>query len=351
MRLRFSVPKIALWAARTLGMAMAALLVPAPARGEVRTITLNDRSQEKAVPLSCTVARTTRIVFPEPSRRLKVSAGAKERLGIRFVATLPRAIIEVMPVAAGASGTIEFTGASGALTLLITAVESESASDVRLAFPDPPTAPRPEQRAPPAPATRQAPVGARIPPALTPTPPPAGPQVRPAATPSPVAALSQPIAGPTSPTPEPTSAQPPQLQSAAGQAPTPSPSPSTMVPSLDVSELLQLRPVAIGRREGLPGQRPLILEDAFKSDANVWLRFRLVGGSKERVSVISWEHGPLTSFLQVPEGKDLRLIVRLTRSNVSKKTRVRIRLEGEKADRSFALDSPWLSSFLRSLVR
>jgi hypothetical protein len=349
MRLRFSVPKIALWAARTRGMAMAALLVPAPVRGEVRTITLNDRAQEKAVPLSCTVARTTRIVFPEPSRRLKVSAGAKERLGIRFVATLPRAIVEVTPVAAGASGTVEFTGASGVLTLLITAVESEEASDVRLAFPDPPTAPRPEQRAPPAPATRQAPVGARIPPVLTPTPP-ASPQVRPTATPSPVAAVSQPVAGSTSPTPEPTSAQPPQLRSGAGQAPTPTASPELLA-SLDVSELLQLRPVVIGRREGLPGQRPLILEDALKSEANVWLRFRVVGGNKDRVSAISWEHGPLTSFLQAPEGKDLRLIVRLTRSNVSKKTRVRIRLEGEKADRSFALDSPWLSSFLRSLVR
>jgi hypothetical protein len=83
----------------------------------------------------------------------------------------------------------------------------------------------------------------------------------------------------------------------------------------------------------------------------VWLRFRLVGGSKVRVSAMSWEHGPLTSFLQATEDKDLRLIVRLPRPSVSKKTRVRIRLEGEKADRSFALDSPWLSSFLRSLVR
>jgi hypothetical protein len=350
MRLPFGVPKIAPWATRARGMALVALLVPAPARGEVRTITLNDRAQEKAVRLSCTVARTTRVVFPEPSQRLKVSAGAKERLGIRFVAALPRATVEVTPVAAGASGTIEFTGASGVLTLLITAVESEMASDVRLAFPDPPPVSRPEQRAPPAP-TRQTPVVARIPPALTPTPPSASPQVRPAATPTPIASVSQLTAGPPSPTPEPTSAQSPQLLSGAGQGPTPTASPSAMVPPLDVSELLQLRPVAIGRREGLPGQRPLILEDALKSDANVWLRFRLVGGSKERVGAISWEHGPLTSFLQAPQGKDLRLIVRLPRPNVNKKTRVRIRLEGEKGDRSFALDSPWLSSFLRSLVR
>lgn len=344
MRLPFGVPKIAPRLVRTLAAALSALLAAPASYGQVRTIELTEQASAKPVALSCTVGRTTRIFFPEPSRRLKVSAGGKERLGVRFVATNPQAVVEASPQSAGATGTIEFTGPSGILTILVTAVDSEAPSEIRLVHPRAPATSPPQDpraRAPTATPLKR--------PTLAPPPTPTH---SPAPTPSAVAPPPD-----LSPRLRSASTQPEAPQQVSPRQPVetpallPAPSPTANVPTLDVSELLQLRPVVIGRREGLPGQRPLILEDALKSEVNIWLRFRLVGGGSERVGQISWEHGPLSSFLQTIEGKDLRLIVKLPRSSVSKKTRVRIRLEGEKADRTFSLDSPWLSSFLRSLVR
>jgi hypothetical protein len=319
---------------------LAALLAPAVATAQVRTIVLTDDVRGKPIVVSCRVAQTTRVLFPEPSKRLKVSPGAKEQLGIRFVATQPRAVVEVTPVSAGASGTIEFTGVSGVLTVRLAAIDGSAASEVRLALPEVAAPVKAIPTASPRPTT----VGTPRPlPKATRSPTNSEPVVPPSLAPAPAGSLL-PSASPPVPTPTPT----------ASPSPTPVPAPtataSPAVAPLDVSELLQLRPVVIGRREGLPGQRPVVLEDALKSQSNVWLRFRVVGGSKDKIASISWEHGPLTSFLQASEGKDLRVVVRLPRAEVSKKSRVRIRLEGEKTDRAFALGSPWLSSFLRSLV-
>jgi hypothetical protein len=319
-----------------------ALLAPATATAQVRTVVLTDEVREKPIAVSCRVAHTTRVVFPEPSKRLKVSPGAKEQLGIRFVATQPRAVVEITPVSAGASGTIEFTGVSGVLTVRLAAIDGSAASEVRLALPEAPAPGKATPAASPRPPT----VG---------NPRPLAKATRSAVEPDPVVppSLAPVPAGSLLPSPSASPAPPAPLPAAS---PTPTPVPATSataspaVAPLDVSELLQLRPVVIGRREGLPGQRPVVLEDALKSQSNVWLRFRVVGGSKDRVASISWEHGALTSFVQASEGKDLRVVVRLPRAEVSKKSRVRIRLEGEKTDRAFALGSPWLSSFLRSLV-
>jgi hypothetical protein len=316
-----------------------ALLAPTAVSAQVRTVVLTDVVREKPIAVSCRVSQATRIVFPEPSRRLKVSPGAKEALGIRFVATQPRAVVEVSPVSAGATGTIEFVGLSGLLTVRLASVDGAAPNEVRLALPeaDAPAKPIPVPTPwlatagtprPVAPTTRSTAekMGPLVPPSLAPTP---------AASPPP-SSLASAVAPKQEPAPTPSA--------------TPAATPAPSVAPLDVSELLQLRPVVIGRREGLPGQRPVVLEDALKSQSNVWLRFRVVGGGKDRVASISWEHGPLTTFLQASEGKDLRVVVRLSRADVSKKSRVKIRLEGETTDRSFALGSPWLSSFLRSLV-
>lgn len=319
-----------------------ALLAPATATAQVRTVVLTDEVRAKPIAVSCRVAHTTRIVFPEPSKRLKVSSGAKELLGIRFVATQPRAVVEVAPTSAGASGTIEFIGVSGALTIRLAAIDGTAASEVRFALPEAPAPVKPPAASP---RPRIGGTSRPLAPAARSTAETAPPLIPPSLAPTPAGSLPPaPSDSPLIPAPQPTASSTPT------STPEPVATPSPAVPTLDVSELLQLRPVVIGRREGLPGQRPVVLEDALKSQSNVWLRFRVVGGSKDKVASISWEHGPLTPFLQASEGKDLRVVVRLPRADVSKKSRVRIRLEGEKTDRAFALGSPWLSSFLRSLV-
>ena len=117
---------------------------------------------------------------------------------------------------------------------------------------------------------------------------------------------------------------------------------------MDAGELAALTPVKIGRREGLTGQRIIVLEDALRSDRNLFLRFRVLRGAATKVVSVKWEAGDVPTCAQAIDGKDLRLVVQLPRQRVSKKTRVEVRLS-EGGPYTFALSSPWFSSFLSSL--
>ena len=50
------------------------------------------------------------------------------------------------------------------------------------------------------------------------------------------------------------------------------------------SGLVWAKAVVIGRREGLPGQRSMVLVDALSGQETVWLRFRLEDGARPRRS-------------------------------------------------------------------
>ena len=110
------------------------------------------------------------------------------------------------------------------------------------------------------------------------------------------------------------------------------------------------KPLAIGRREGLPGQPAMILVDALSGRESIWFRFRLEGGARTRLSAVTWEQGDVTSFQQEPEGKDRRIVVRLPKRGVTPRTRVELVVEGGPTYR-FALNAPTLSNALKSLFQ
>jgi len=110
------------------------------------------------------------------------------------------------------------------------------------------------------------------------------------------------------------------------------------------------RLIPIDRREGLPGQAPMILVDALSGRESVWFRFRLEGGAGSRVSAVTWENGEITSFEQYAEGKDRRIGVRLPKSRVTPRTRIALAVEGGPTYR-FTLSAPTLSNVLKSLFQ
>src|SRR6185503_16224717 len=63
----------------------------------------------------------------------------------------------------------------------------------------------------------------------------------------------------------------------------PAPAPDTTArpapPVLHLDDLLRAQPVAIGRREGLPGHPEMVLVDALRGDERIWFRFKLEGGA------------------------------------------------------------------------
>ena len=139
-------------------------------------------------------------------------------------------------------------------------------------------------------------------------------------------------------------------------APSPAPPPSTVAapplgpPALDLQGILKATPRAIERREGLPGQRPMVLKDALFGDEWVWLRFHLEGGASARVDRVWWEQGDITTYVQEASGKDLRIVVQIPRGAVSKKTRVSLRVAAGPAYR-FALTPSTLTSFFREIFK
>lgn len=121
-------------------------------------------------------------------------------------------------------------------------------------------------------------------------------------------------------------------------------------PPLDLQGLLRATPRTIDRREGLPGQRPMILKDALFGDDLVWLRFHLEGGASDRVDRVWWEKGDITTYVQEASGKDLRIVVQIPRAAVSKKTRVSLKVAAGPAYR-FALTPSTLTSFFKELFK
>jgi hypothetical protein len=248
------------------------------------------------VRISCPIHQTTTVVFPEPLRQLR-SPGRPASLALHIQSTRPQGVITVRPTVHPAHGTLEFKGPTMTLRVLLETAPDGAGTEVRLGpdgAPMPPAeAARPEvQATPPAPA-----------------PPVQAPPVVP-----------PPTAGPPPP------------------------------PALDMEGLLRARPVSIDRREGRPGQRAMVLVDALHGDEWVWLRFRLDGGSAERVEGVSWEHGEITRFVQEPAGQDLRVVVQVPRSAVTRKARVSVRLAGGVSYK-FALSSSTLTNFVKELFR
>ena len=273
----------------------------------VRTVTV-PVADEGPVRVRCPALETTRIVLPEALRQLKASAEDRKRLELMVERTQPQGVVTVRPQAPGESARVEVRGPTRVIELLIEPASAATPTPVRMA-----------QRAAAATPTRPPPV----PPTATPTP---------TATPVPTAV---PTATPPPPTPT------PEPRATAEPVPTPTTAPS---------ELLWAKAVVIGRREGLPGQRPMILVDALNGRDSIWLRFRLEGGAGERVARVSWEHGEVTTFEEVADGKDRRVVVQLPRALVTSKTRVALEVAGGPTYR-FPLTAPTLARLLRSLFQ
>jgi hypothetical protein len=151
------------------------------------------------------------------------------------------------------------------------------------------------------------------------------------------------------PTPEALAAAPPATQAPVATLPAPTPAPSPAA-TAEPSDLVWAKAVVIGRREGLPGQRSMVLVDALSGQDSVWLRFRLEDGALAAVARVHWEHGEVTTFEQVADGADRRIVVQLPRGQVTSKTRVSVELAGGPTYR-FALTAPTLARLFRSLFR
>ncbi len=314
---------------------------PAPARcaSPSRAVTV-DPASPAAVRVSCPIGVTTRIVFPWPSR-VSVSAGGREALGIE-VESLREGKITVTPADHPGEALVSIRGLNGEeLTLKLYTTRGGVASEIRLtvrsstavassgeAVPRRQSAPpsRPGPLSPESPASdRQSAPAASAPPSLAPAPSP------------PSSAAPGPSPGPT-------------LPASPEAALLPDANPSVLPSrSLDIEELLTLRPEEIGRREGLPGELPVVLEDALKSPRNVWLRFRVEGGARRTLKKVEWERGQVKEVLASAEGRDLRVIVRLPRGEVTRRTRVTLELS-DGVSYKFALSAPWFSSFVKGLL-
>lgn len=294
-------------------LALLALLLDGPRQ----TLTV---SAEGTVRVPCPVHAVTRVRFPEPLRELRLARAERLSLGVRIVASSPQALIEISPTAHPRRALLRFQGPDSSLSLELetTASGSDAEIDLVRSAAGPPAAsaspvtieaatmgPSPSAPPPPSPAGADAPVGSTE-----------------------AAATST---GPST-----------TLATANARAP----SPASVV--FDLSSLLRATPVSIGRREGLPGQPPLILVDALRGEALVWLRFTLENGAAERVRAVSWEQGAIPAFTQEPVGRDLRVVVQLARGQVTRKTRVVLETDSGGRYR-FALSSGTLAGFFRSL--
>jgi hypothetical protein len=239
--------------------------------------------------VACPVNQTTILVFPEPLKQLRSQSREAALLGLSVQRTRPTGVISVHPTVLSARGTIEFRGPTRVLRVMLEATPEGAGREVRLGE-----------------------------------------------------ASSSPAAEETSAPPPP--AAPPATVEAPAPPTTPAP------PALDLQGLLRATPRAIDRREGLPGQRPMVLKDALFGDEWVWLRFHLEGGALARVDRVWWEQGDITSYVQEANGKDLRIVVQIPRAAVSKKTRVSLRVATGPAYR-FALTPSTLTSFFKELFK
>ena len=253
---------------------------------DVRTVLVPKHGGEP-VRIACPLNETTRIVFPEPLLQLKGSGGGSP-LGLSVERTKPAGVIAVRPTAHPARAIVEFRGPTLALRVELESTSAGAASEVRLAL-EPPPAALPSETA----------------------------------------------------SPEPVAVPSPQLI----QSP-----PPPAAPVFDLEGVLRAKPVAIGRQEGLPGQRPMVLVDALQGDAWVWFRFALDKGAQSRVARVSWEHGEITTYVQEPDEKDLRVIVQVPRASLSRRAHLSIEIQSGPTY-TFALGSRSLGRFLKDLFK
>jgi hypothetical protein len=122
-------------------------------------------------------------------------------------------------------------------------------------------------------------------------------------------------------------------------------------PGLDLAGLLSARPTVIGRREGQLGRPVMLLQDALKGQRWVWLRFVLIGGAEETIEEVSYSTNDASGLaLHVAErtSKDLLVVVQLAREDVTKKTRVTLKV-AKGGTYKFAVSSPTFANFLKGL--
>jgi hypothetical protein len=146
---------------------------------------------------------------------------------------------------------------------------------------------------------------------------------------------------PATPAPAPVPTAPPPAAEA--------PSRSTP-PVLHLDDLLRAQPVAIGRREGLPGHPEMVLVDALRGDEWIWFRFRLEGGAARRIARVAWEQGDISTYVQEASGKDLRLLVQVPRAAVSRRAHLSLEIAAGPTY-TFALGDRSFGRFLKELFR
>jgi hypothetical protein len=266
----------------------------------------------------CPVGAVTRIVVPEPLQQLTTTRAARQALGLSVERTRPQGVLRVEPARAGAA-VVELRGPTLRLRLVLETVALGAGAEVRLARDGSVAA----SVAPPGGASAPAatpPVSDASPPPIEPVPVPGTDPLRRAA------------------------AAPAVEPAPAALAPTPVPPPVVF----DLGNLMRATPVPIGRREGLPGQQPMVLVDALRGDTHLWLRFTLEDGAAARVRSVGWEAGPIETYTQEPVGRDLRVVVQLPRASVTRKTRVVLVMESG-AEYRFALSSGTLTDLWRKL--
>ena len=265
-------------------VAVLALVVPVPHESGVTA-------------LDCPARQTTRIVFPEALRTLRIDARAKAALGLVVERSAPSGLLIARPPRAGAEAFVDFEGPTLTLRLHLRATAAGTGGEIRLAR-------AADLAAPPVLAL----------PAVTPTP-------GPTSTPAPVA-----------------------LSTAATAAP-----PAPAAPATEVAELLRAETIAVGRREGLPGESEMVLVDALNGRSSVWLRFLLERGAAETVETVTWEKGRATDVVAEPVGKDLRIVAALPREALGRRSLVSVRVGGRTYDFSFS--TPPFRALLKALER
>ncbi len=284
------------------------LILALPASGEERPLPLPPAGEPLVV--VCPLGRDTRLVFPEPLRRLRGLGQERSALGLSIVQAAPEAILLVHPKTHPTRGVITFVGP----TLEVRLVLETAAAD----------------------AADGPPVDLR----LTPAPP--APTSAPAPTPEPIPAASSPPAP---------AAETAPLEAQSTDTPAASPgTASASAPPLDLDALLAADPVRIDRREGLPGQPAMRLVDAWRSEERVFLRFRLERARHTRITRVSWEQGEIRSFTQRLAGDTLQILVELPRAPLSRRTRVTLETDGGLTYR-FPLRAGTLRGLLRGFVR
>ena len=103
---------------------------------------------EPPAAVECPVGQTTRVVFPEALRTLRVDARTKSRLGLVIEQSSPIGIVAVRPAAMGADGTLEFQGPTMTVVVRLHPSPAGTGGDVRLVRDAPPAAATATESAP-----------------------------------------------------------------------------------------------------------------------------------------------------------------------------------------------------------